>query len=28
LLIPMAFFYLFPENQKTVDQSSLKDPVI
>ncbi len=28
LLIPMAFFYLFPENQKTVDESSLKDPVI
>jgi len=28
LLIPMAFFYLFPENQETVDESSLKDPVI
>ena len=27
LLIPMAFFYLFPENQETVDESSLKDPV-
>ena len=28
LLIPMAFFYLFPENQETADESSLKDPVI
>ena len=28
LLIPMAFFYLFPENQETVGESSLKDPVI
>lgn len=28
VLIPMAFFYLFPENQETVNESSLKKPVI
>ena len=28
LLIPMAFFYLFLENQETVDESSLTNPVI